>query len=302
MKTIGIAGGSGFTGLHISHLLTRHGYRVIIFSRSKRSNEGNIHFAVWQPDKGIIDREALQQVDIMINLAGAGVADKRWTEDYKKEIISSRKDATLFLLGELKKYAPACKTYISAAATGIYGPDRGDNLPFTETAPSYHDFLALVCREWEAAALSAVSHFRTVIFRFGIVLGREGGAYPKLAGPVRLGVMPILGSGKQMVSWIHVDDAAGMVLQAVEDENISGIYNAVSPQPVSHKELMNTIAGIKGGWKIPVPVPAFVLRLIMGESSIEVLKSCTASAGKITAAGYSFRYPSVAAAVQELNA
>lgn len=301
MKTIGIAGGSGFVGRHLSALLAARGYRVIVFTRKAQPGEGLLQYAVWQPDRQMIDRGALSEVDAMVNLAGAGVTDKRWTAAYKKEILSSRVDATYFLLDALKTHAPQCTTYISAAATGIYGPDRQGMPPFTETDPPYHDFLAEVCRQWEAAALSQAATYRTVILRLGIVLGKEGGAYPELAGPMKWGVMPILGNGRQVVSWVHVADVAAMLLYALEQTSLSGSYNCVAPQPVSHHLLMRTIAGIKGGWKLPVPVPAFALKLIMGASSVEVLKSCTVSAEQMGKAGFVFRYPLLREAIQSLQ-
>ena len=151
-----------------------------------------------------------------------------------------------------------------------------------------------------AAVMKASENYRTVIFRFGIVLGKDGGAYPQLVGPMKFGIMPILGSGRQMVSWVHVDDVAGMIHAALEDESYRGVYNAVAPNPVMHRRLMNTIAQAKGGLKIPAPVLPFVLRIIMGEASIEVLKSCTASSEKVQEAGYVFRYPEIDAAVEAI--
>lgn len=301
MKTIGIAGGSGFVGRHLSQLLTGRGYRVIVFTRKAQPGNGLLQYAVWQPDRQMIDREALSGVDTMVNLAGAGVTDKRWTATYKKEILSSRVDATYFLLDALKTHAPRCATYISAAATGIYGPDQPGMSPFTETAPPYHDFLAEVCRQWETAALSQAAVYRTVILRLGIVLGKEGGAYPELAGPMKWGIMPILGHGHQVVSWVHVADVAAMLAYALEQTSLSGTYNCVAPQPVPHELLMQTIARVKGGWKLPVPVPAFALKLIMGASGVEVLKSCTVSADKISHAGFIFQYPQLREAVQSLQ-
>jgi len=300
MKIIGIAGGSGFVGRYLSSMLEQKGYQVIIFSRNKKESAGHIQIAHWDPEKEEIDTQALSLVDAMINLAGAGVADKRWTDRYKQEIINSRVAATHFLIARLKQYAPNCKTYISTSATGIYGPDRTGSQAFTETDPPYHDFLATVCKQWEAAALEAVPDYRTVILRLGIVLGKQSGAFPQLAGPMNLGVVPILGNGQQMVSWIHVEDVAALMLYALEQDQVAGIYNAVAPGVVSHKTLMKTIAAAKGGLKIPVPVPSFVLRIIMGESSIEVLKSCTASSDKIKKEGFSFRFETIQAAVKNL--
>jgi uncharacterized protein (TIGR01777 family) len=258
-----------------------------------------VRFAHWDPDKKAMDTAALAGLDAMVNLAGAGVADKRWTGARKQEIIASRVDATDFLISQLRGHAPACRTFVAASATGYYGPDRGGPA-FTEDDPPDNDFLAQVCVHWEAASLKAAASYRTIIFRLGIVLGRDGGAYPELAGPMKFGIMPVLGSGRQMVSWVHVDDVAGMIMAALEDEAYAGTYNAVAPQPVTHRELMKAIAGAKRGLKIPAPVPPFALRIIMGESSVEVLKSTTVSSAKVQGAGYVFRYPEVEAAVRAI--
>ncbi len=137
--------------------------------------------------------------------------------------------ATQFLIGQLRQYAPACKTLISASAIGYYGPDHVGAEPFTESSPPCSDFLADTCRQWEEAALNAAGFMRTVILRFGIVMGRESGAFPKFAQPLSFGIMPILGGGSQVVSWIEVHDLAKLIVYALENARLSGIYNAVAP-------------------------------------------------------------------------
>ena len=301
MKTIGIAGGSGFVGKYLANKLVQANYQVIIFSRSAHKPDGNIQFATWDPTRKSIDKAAMAKVDAMVNLAGAGVVDKRWTAAYKQEILASRTDAGYFLIEQLRAHAPNCTTYIASSATGIYGPDRPGSIPFTEASPPYNDFLADVCKQWEATTETAATSYRTVILRFGIVLGKDSGAYKEMSAPMRFGIEPVLGGGRQMVSWVHVDDVAAMILFGLEKENIQGIYNCVAPNVISHKQLMDTIANEKGGLKIPMPVPSFVLKIMLGESSIEVLKSCTASAVKIQQAGFSFQFPAIGKAVEDLE-
>lgn len=301
IRTVGITGGSGFVGKILTRLLIREGYEVVIFSRSRKGVKGPVTCAHWNPARQECDTAALSRVDAVVHLAGAGVADKRWTDSRKKEIISSRVDSTAFLLRQLEVHATHCKVFIAASATGYYGPDRPLATPFREGANPYHDFLGEVCRQWESASLEANSKYRTVIFRFGIVLGRGSGAFPKLAGPMSFGIMPILGGkGDQMVSWVHVSDVAHLILTALQDEKYRGIYNAVAPEPVSHRQLMKAIGKAKGGVHFAVPVPPFALRMILGDASIEVLKSCTASADKLMEAGYRFRYPTIKDAAREL--
>ncbi|MBA3830257.1 MAG: TIGR01777 family protein [Taibaiella sp.] len=302
MKVIGITGGTGFIGHHLVKLLTENNFYVVIFSRNKKekNNKDNVTYAYWDPAREECDLPALQKLDAIVHLAGAGVADKRWTDERKKEIVDSRVKTTAFIIGMLQKHAPNCKTFIGASATGWYGPDRPDTAPFEESTPSYKDFLGNTCRLWEEEEGKAAVFSRLVILRFGIVLGKESGAFPKFAQPTSFGVLPILASGKQVISWIHVDDLCSMILYTLNNTGIKGIYNAVAPKPVTDAQLMATIARVKGGLKIPVHVPAFVLKAMLGEMSIEVLKSCTVSAKKITASGFSFQYADIESAVKDI--
>lgn len=303
MLTIGITGGTGFVGHHLTRLLLNKGHKVIIFSREtvQTYREPNLNYALWNPDKKQCDINALQELNGVVHLAGAGIADKRWTAERKKVIVDSRVKGTEFLVEQLKLHAPNCKVLISASATGFYGPDREGLSPFTEAAPPYPDFLGNTCKMWEAASESASHFLRRAIVRFGIVLGKESGAFPEFAGPMKFGIMPILGSGKQIVSWIHVDDLVQILFKLIEDDRLFGIYNGVSPDPVTHKKLMQTIAHEKGGVKIPVPAPTFALKIGLGEMSVEILKSCTVSARKILDAGYIFQYPTIEDAVRDLT-
>ena len=302
MSVIGITGGTGFVGKHVTELLLSKGYEAIIFSRSAQKNSGqkNLSYARWDAQKGLCDTEALQKLDAAINLAGAGIADKRWTDSRKKEIRDSRVRGTEFFVAQLQKNAPNCKTFISASATGFYGPDCAGAIPFTEDAPHAGDFLGNTCAEWEAASQKATAFARTVILRFGIALGKESGAFPELARPLSFGIMPILGSGKQMVSWIEIHDLAQLIVFMLETENLSGTYNAVAPNPVTHLQLMKTIAAAKGGWKMPVPAPAFLLKLILGEMSEEILKSCTVSVQKTMATGFTFDFPEISSVISAI--
>jgi uncharacterized protein (TIGR01777 family) len=301
MQTIGITGGTGFVGSHVCKLLTDQGHRVVIFTRgSKKATSPLVSYAHWDPAARACDTEALSRLDAIVHLAGANLAGGRWTEKRKKEIVDSRVAATEFLVAQLKAHAPHCKAMVTASATGFYGPDRPGATPFTEDAAAYPDFLGKLCKDWEDAAKPATEFLRLVTVRFGIVLGRESGAFPEFVKPMSFGIMPILGSGRQMVSWIHVDDLAQLIVKALQDGNMPGIYNGVAPDPVPHKTLMKTIARARGGIKIPAPVPAFVLKLMLGEMSIEVLKSATVSAQKVLATGFTYRFPTIDAAVKDL--
>lgn len=302
MKTIGITGGTGFVGTHLTKLLVSRGYKAVIFTRNgnQASKDANVTYALLDASKQQCDTKVLASLDGIVHLAGAGVADKRWSVARKKEIVDSRVIGSNFLVTQLKQFAPQCTTFIAASATGFYGPDSANSAPFTETSPSYNDFLGDTCQQWENATHKAAAFVRTVIFRFGIVLGKESGAFPEFAKPLSFGIMPILGSGKQIVPWIEVDDLARMLVYALENNNLSGVYNAVAPNPVSQKELMKAIAKVKGGLAIPAPAPAFVLKIMLGEMSIEILKSCNVSNAKIMKTGFQFNYPLIQDAVKAI--
>lgn len=302
MITVGITGGTGFIGRHLCKLLRDAGNEVVIFTRTpmKQHDVPHVHYAYWNPYEDKFDLIHLKKVDAMIHLAGAGIADKRWTKKRKKEIVHSRVHTTRFLVSQLKEFGKNCKTLISTSAIGYYGADKNGKGAFQESDPPSHDFLGQTCKKWEAEAHRADDFLRTVIFRFGIVLGREDGMFPQLAKPASLGVLPLLGGGSQVISWIHADDLCRMMIQAIQHPEISGTFNAVTPNPVSQKQLMQTIAKVKGGVKIPVPVPKLALKLMLGEMSSEVLKSCTVSADKTLQAGFKLEYDTPDKAVREI--
>ena len=302
MKTIGITGGTGLIGKHLSSLLVNHGYKVIIFTRSpsKYTSKQPVTYARWDQSSNACDIAAIKSLSAMVHLAGAGVADKRWTKKRKDEIRHSRVNGTRFIISILKEHGNHCKTFVTASATGYYGPDHSPVVPFTETAQAHEDFLGTTCMQWENESHKAEAFARTVVLRFGIALAKESGAFPEFAKPLSLGVMPILGGGKQVISWIEADDLARMILFAIEHENVSGTYNAVAPKPVTQKDLMKTIAATKGGLAIPVPAPAFLLRAILGEMSTEVLKSCTVTSQKVIEAGFKFNHTEIGSAVKAI--
>lgn len=302
MKIVGITGGTGLVGRALARLLAEDGYEIIVFTRKpdkSRKYIKNTTYAVFDPLKKKIDTEQLARVDAMVNLAGEGIADKRWTEQRKTDILESRTFSTSFLVEQLKLHNPDCKVLVNASATGYYGNDNGQQ-PFTEDAPPANDFLGRTCMKWEQASEEAESFTRRVVLRFGIVLSRDGGYFREFCKRMMLGVAPILGNGEQVVSWIHIHDLVRMIRFAIERVEISGVYNAVAPIPVSHSILIHTMARTKGGLKIPIPVPAFVIKLMLGEMSIEVLKSCTVSPEKIMDKGFRFDYRDIETAVKDL--
>lgn len=304
MQTVLITGGTGLVGKALTTALLATGYKVIILSRSTegKKNSENILYARWDIKKQQIDLPALQQADHIIHLAGAGVVEKRWTIAYKKEIVESRTESSRLLIDALQKNTNKVKTIVSASAIGWYGADADPVKPFTETDPAADSFLGNTCKLWEASIEPVISlGKRLVKLRTGIVLSNDGGALAEFKKPIRLGAAAILSHGKQIVSWIHIDDLCRMFVHAIENENMQGSYNAVAPQPVSNKALTISLAkAMNGKLYIPIHVPAFVLKLMMGESSIEVLKSTTVSCNKIADTGFVFNFTAIDTALSNL--
>lgn len=302
MKTIGIAGGSGFVGSYITRELTAKGYSVIIFSRNPvgQAGQGNVSYALLDAATGRADTTALAKVDAAINLAGAGIADKRWTDARKKEIVDSRVDTTRFFVEQLRAHAPNCSTFVAASAIGYYGQDQPHTGAFTEDMPPADNFLGHTCKLWEAASLTAAGIMRAVIIRIGVVLGKEGGALAEFVKPMRAGLMTILGGGMQEISWIAVEDLARLFVYAAENGRMSGAYNGVAPAPVNQARMMHAIKEVKGGLAIPVPVPAIALKLAMGEMSQVVLESCTVSPVKTEQTGFTYKYPTIETALKQI--
>jgi uncharacterized protein len=305
MQTILITGGTGFVGKALSNALLLKGYQIIILSRSKKavSDAKGISYAQWDVAKQVIDKEAIGQADYIIHLAGAGVADKRWTAKRKNEILESRVASSQLLVEALRTTNNKVKAVISASAIGWYGADVQipNPVPFQEESPPAIDFLGATCKKWEDSIDPVTSlSKRLVKLRTGIVLGRGAGAFHEFEKPLKFGVAAILGGGKQMVSWIHVQDLVNLFITAIENENWNGVYNAVAPTSVSNKELILAIAKARNKFYIPFPVPSFLLKMMLGEMSIEVLKSATVSADKVTQSGFSFLFPSIDKAAADL--
>jgi uncharacterized protein (TIGR01777 family) len=304
MASVLITGGTGTIGKALSQELVQRGYSVVILSRSQKPADGKISYKVWDPEKGSIDPSAFDSIDHIVHLAGANVAESRWTEKRKQEIVDSRVKSGQLLRKALAETPNSVKSFTSASAIGWYGPDAQvpDPRPFKETDPVDDSFLGTTAREWEASVLPiAEENIRLVILRIGIVLSNEGGAYAEFKKPLRFGVASVLGSGEQIVSWIHIDDLVRLIIFSMENTNMAGVYNAVAPRPVSNGKLMSAIAAQTSGLAVKVPVPSFVLKLMLGEMSVEVLKSTTVSSSKVVAAGFDFKFRKIEDAVADLK-
>jgi len=304
METVLITGGTGLVGKALSMALQENGYKVIILSRDisgKKASATRV-FATWDIKKQQIDLAALQAADHVIHLAGAGVVEKKWTAAYKKEIRESRIRSSRLLIDSMQQNPNKIRTVVSASAIGWYGADAIPAKPFVESDAADSSFLGETCRLWEAG-IEPVTTLgkRLVKLRIGIVLGNDGGALAEFKKPVRLGTAAILGHGRQVVSWIHIDDLCRIFIAAIENEKMQGSYNAVAPEPVSNKKLTITLAkAMNGKLFIPVHVPAFVLKIMMGQRSTEVLKSATVSCKKLLDTGFAFRFNEIEPALQDL--
>jgi uncharacterized protein len=304
MSTVIITGGTGLIGRTLTKILLDKGYKVIILTRDPagKTHGEKISYAAWDIRKKEIDTDAVKKADHIIHLAGAGVVDKKWTEAYKKEIRESRIESSRLIIEALKNTPNSVRTVISASAIGWYGPDHEPVKPFTETDPATDDFLGQTCKLWEESIEPVTSlGIRSVKFRIGILLSNDGGALAEFKKPLHFGIAAILGNGKQVISWIHINDLCRMFIHALENENLHGTYNAVAQQPVSNKTLILTLAKkMRGKFFVPVHVPSFVLKIMLGKRSIEVLKSATVSCNKIMDTGFVLHFNKIGDAMKDL--
>jgi uncharacterized protein (TIGR01777 family) len=300
MKTILITGASGLIGSALTERLLAENYRVRHLGRSKKGHPGVTEF-LWDPEKGAIDEAALKDADVIVHLAGANVGKGRWTEAQKRTIIDSRVKSTQLLYDTLKKINQAPQKIICASAMGYYGIQSADHA-FRENDPPGTDFMAQVCIAWEKAAQAFSEICPVLTFRIGVVLSDKGGALPLMAKPVRMFAGAPVGSGKQVVSWIHITDMCRLFLEGIHEENFSGVYNAVAPHPVTNKEMTKAI-----GQQLRRPVwglnvPSFLMRAMLGEQADIVLEGVEISAGKILQEGFTFEYPAIREALKNLLA
>ena len=300
MPTILITGGTGLIGTRLTQLLIADGFEVIILSRRSPAAGkmmAGVSYANWDIEKQTVDKKAVSKADHIIHLAGEGVADKRWNKKRKQEIVKSRTQTSTLIVNALREIPNHVQSVISASAIGWYGADtaisQGDG--FTEEAPPDSAFLGEACRLWETSIQPIEDlGIRLVKLRTGIVLSNDGGALQEFKKPLKAGVAAILGNGRQVISWIQVDDLCRMYIHAIKNEKMHGAYNAVAPNPVTNKQLTLSLAKlIRGNFYLPIHVPSFILKIVLGEMSIEVLKSATVSCQKIQTAGFAFLYPTL---------
>ena len=289
MTKVLITGGSGMIGTRLTELLVERGFEVAHLGRVPGIKNG-IETFKWDYKNNTIDTKAFDHVEYVINLAGANVASKRWSDTYMDEIYRSRVRATRLLIHTLKVNPHRVKKLIQASAIGIYKNNIEGNL--NENALQAETFLAAVCKDWEQAANEAVFiKVEPVTLRIGIVLSEHGGFIPKIAKKIQSNFGAITGNGKQQISWIHLDDVCNMMIHLMLYDKAEGVYNGVAAEPVSNKEITTEIAKrLKKSIWLPA-IPGFILKLIFGGISEELLSSHHLSSEKIVSTGYEFKYP-----------
>lgn len=299
MSKVLIAGGTGLIGSRLSHLLSKKGYQV---SHLSRSLEGDHRYPTyhWDPLKGQIDQNAVEQADYVINLAGAGIAEARWTDARKKLIIDSRVKGNQCLLKAFQEVKTPPKAFLSSAAIGYYG-DRGEQDLWEEDGPGM-GFLSESCIAWERSIdrIRSQTQIRTVAIRIGLVMSTQGGALEKMLLPLKALTSTYFGNGKQWYSWIHLDDLCRQFIFVLENPKTEGIYNGVAPHPVRNKTMAQLLPKAKGVPAVVLPAPTLALRVAMGEMADAVLTSSKVSADKIQQAGFHFEHPELEEALRHL--
>jgi uncharacterized protein (TIGR01777 family) len=300
MKNVLIAGGSGLVGRRLCTLLMEKGYQVGILSRSERQDKHGIRYFQWNPGLGTVEETAISWAQVIINLAGEGIADQRWTTARKKVITQSRVDANMTLLGACQSAGQWPEVYLSAGGMNYYG-DSGSNWLTEESPIGTSGYLPQSCAAWENAVSLWSSHVRTVQFRISIVLSTKGGALPKMTITLPIGIVPYFGNGRQYYSWIHIDDLSQLFIHAMENDSMRGVYNAGSPSPVTARQFAKDAIASRYSWGLTPSVPTFLVNLILGEMSETVMSSVRLSVDKVLKSGFDFQYGELKEALIELR-
>lgn len=297
MKIV-IAGGTGFVGKVLTRLLQENGHEIIILTRNKTVLEKDIQYVQWL-QQGARPEQLLNTVDAFVNLAGISLNNGRWTKKQKKAIYTSRMDATLEIVRIMEQLSSKPKVLINASAVGIY--PTSTITTYTENSMDYAtDFLGTTVQDWERQANRAEKlGIRVALARFGVILGREQGALPSMLLPYKMHIGGTIGSGKQWLSWVHVEDVARAIYFAITNENIKGPFNVVAPHAARMKDFGKTIAMIMGRshW---MPVPSMVMRLALGEQSVLVLEGQHVLPSVLEKQHFTFNYPHLKEALQDL--
>ncbi|WP_029272346.1 TIGR01777 family oxidoreductase [Flavobacterium sp. KJJ] len=289
-KNILLTGGTGFIGKHLTDILIENGFSVSILSRSDRKNTTSISYYKWDLKKNYIDKNAVLNADYIIHLAGEGIVEKRWTKNRKKVILESRIQPIELIFSVLKENNKTLDAFISASAIGIYGAITSHKI-CDENTPPANDFLGTTCQEWESSVDKINSlGIRTVKVRTGIVFGKDQGFLKKIVPSFKSGFGAVLGTGKQYLPWIHVEDLCQIYLKAILDQEMIGTYNACITDNTTNSRFSKELAKLFG-YSIWLPkVPPFLLKIVLGEMSDAVLEGQRVSSEKIQKMGFEFQF------------
>lgn len=294
-----ISGGSGFIGKQLTNLLIENGFSVSILSRSDKQNTSDISYYKWDVPTRFIEEESVLKADYIIHLAGENIAEKPWTAKRKEEIVQSREESVQLIYEVLKKNHKKLDAFISASGVGIYGALNGEEICTENTAP-VNDFLGSTCQKWEAAADTIADlGIRVLKIRTGLVLGKDDGFLKKLIPIFKYRLGAALGSGKQYMPWIHVDDLCAIYLEAIKNKNSTGVYNAAIFDNTTNTVFSKTLAKVYG-YSIWLPnVPAFLIKMALGEMAQIILTGRRVSSEKIEKTGFQFRFVNLEQALRD---
>lgn len=298
MKKVLITGASGLIGSELADYLLKNNYEVVQLSRRKSNEMFNTY--IWDLEKNFIDSGAIENVDHIIHLAGAGIADKRWTPKRKQEIIDSRVQSAELLFNEISKLDKKPRSFITASAIGYYGAVTSEKV-FKEDDSPANDFQGKVCKLWEESSKRFEElDIRTLQLRFGVVLSERGGALKKMVLPTKFGLGSALGNGNQFFPWIHIADVIGIIHKAIVDEQMQGAYNVVAPAHNTYNEFAKSLAEVLHRPFFMPNIPHWILKIVLGEMSQIILEGSRVSSQKIIDSGYEFRFTNLNYALADL--
>lgn len=300
MARVIIAGGTGLVGQALVQLLADNGFVPIVLTRSQSQSENGIRYSCWDPHAGVIDADIFSGEYYIVNLSGENIGAKRWTDAQKQRIAISRTEPAELLARTCAMANDKPVASVSMSAVGIYGAVSGEYV-FAETDRPFHDFLANTCQQWERASHELGVHAqRTVILRLGVVLSADGGALPLMARPVRMFVGSYIGTGKQYISWIHIDDLCRWILYCIENDGVCGVFNTAAEDQVSNREFTRRLCTVMHRPFIPFGVPRWVLRMFLGEMSAIATEGSRVNTDKILNSGFKFTFPDLDSALHEI--
>ena len=301
MKSILITGGTGLIGSKLLDSIDKSVYNVYVLTRKKSYKENGVNYINWDPENSVLDISQIKNLFSVINLAGESIDGSRWTSNYKRKILDSRVNSTRLLFNKVKEMKELPKSFISASATGFYEVNT-DN-PQAETDLPGNNFLSDVVQQWEKEILKFKSlGLRTTTFRIGLVLSKDGGVLKRLYPIFKFFLGVPIGSGKQMISWIHESDMIGLINMAIESNKLEGIYNAVAPEIITNTEFTKSLLKSLNRFSYPsiIKAPSFIVRILFGEQSDLVLNGLNISSEKIMQSNYKFKFTKLSSALNAI--